>query len=268
MTYCVGVHVEDGLVFVSDTRTNAGIDHISTFRKINHYQIEGDRILILQTAGNLATSQSVFAKIQQDITEGAERNLLNTSTMHQAALMVGEYAREVTRHAQSVADKVKGFTSSFILGGQIKNQEPELYQIYTEGNSIHSTPDTHFFQIGEVKYGKPILDRSLTFESTIEAALKAALISFDSTIRSNLSVGFPLDLIVYHKGSLSIKEPLRIDRDDEYISQIRVIWNEGLKKILDEVPHVPEHYSASQSPDKLTPGQSKSSSASAKKIKA
>ncbi|MDO4249987.1 MAG: peptidase [Moraxella sp.] len=243
MTYCVAIRLKDGMIFASDTRTNAGIDNISTFRKMYQYGVAGERFLNLQTAGNLATSQAVFGKVQQAIDQNAERNLRNAPTVFDAAQLIGEYVREVTTHSQALAqDNGLNFTSSFILGGQIKGSSPEIFYIYPEGNCIKATTDTPFFQLGESKYGKPILDRSLDYNSSLQEALRAILISFDSTLRSNLSVGLPIDLLIYKNDSLAFPDGKRIDENDEYFKMLRTRWSEGLKQILIDMPHSPEDY--------------------------
>lgn len=246
MTYCTAIKLHDGLIFASDTRTNAGIDHISTFRKLYQYG-DDERFIVVQTSGNLATSQAVFNRIEQDIKNNEHTSLLNTETLFDAAMVVGTCAREVAKHSQTLAQQSKGFASSFLLGGQIAGQPHELYNIYPEGNCVTATQDTHFFQIGESKYGKPILDRSLNFESSMEEALRAVLVSFDSTIRSNLSVGFPIDLVTYREGSIAASgfhPPLgmRITETDTYYADIRAHWSEGLKSTLAALPQVPEAY--------------------------
>lgn len=242
MTYCVAIRLKAGMIFASDTRTNAGIDNISNFRKMYRYGIEGERFLTLQTAGNLATSQAVFGKIRQAIDQNLERNLHHASSLFEAAQMVGECVREVTIYSQTLAQDSSGFTSSFILGGQIKGQAPEIFLIYPEGNFIKATTDTPFFQLGEFKYGKPILDRSLDYDSSLQDALRAILISFDSTLRSNLSVGLPIDLMVYQTDSLALPVGKRIDENDEYFRLLRTRWSEGLRQIFDTVPESPEDY--------------------------
>ena len=242
MTYCVAIRLKAGMIFASDTRTNAGIDNISTFRKMYQYGIEGERFLTLQTAGNLATSQAVFGKIRQAIDQNLERNLHHATSLFEAAQMVGECVREVTSYSQTLAQNSGDFTSSFILGGQIKDQAPEIFLIYPEGNFIKATTDTPFFQLGEFKYGKPILDRSLDYDSSLQDALRAILISFDSTLRSNLSVGLPIDLMVYQTDSLALPVGKRIDENDEYFRLLRTRWSEGLRQIFDTVPESPEDY--------------------------
>lgn len=244
MTYCAAIRLKDGMVFASDTRTNAGIDHISTFKKLYQYGIEGERFIVLQTSGSLATSQAVFTKLQNDIDNDIEINLNTVETLFEAAQMVGECMRNVMNHARQVADATEdgGFTSSFMLGGQIKGQSSELYKIYSLGNCIKATEDTPFFQLGESKYGKPILDRSIDYDTDVRHAARALMLSFDSTIRSNLSVGMPIDCVLYENDSLHLPKGHRIDEYDGYFNEIRQQWSEALRKTLIELPKCPEGY--------------------------
>ncbi|WP_066565777.1 peptidase [Snodgrassella sp. CFCC 13594] len=235
MTYCVGIRLKDGMVLASDTRTNAGVDHISIFKKMYTFGIDGERVLILMTAGNLATSQAVVNRLRRDIRQDDGTHLLNIPSLSEAADMIGRYATEVAYQTQQKAAMVQdggGFGSTFLLAGQIKGHEPRLYMVYNEGNCIYATRDTPFFQIGESKYGKPILDRAIHFDSNLDDAIRATLVSFDSTIRSNLSVGFPIDLMVYRTDSLVMPKGKRITEDDAYFHTIRSQWSQGLLDIL------------------------------------
>ena len=241
MTYCVAMHLADGLVFVSDSRTNAGIDHIATFRKLVTFGVTGERLIVLQTAGNLATSQSVVNLLKQRL-DGQQPNLHNVPTLYDATALVAETVREVVaRDGVSLAGNTD-LTCSFLVGGQIAGSPPELYSIYPQGNFIQATDDTPFLQLGESKYGKPILDRNLEFETDLEEALRCALVSFDSTIRSNLSVGMPLDLLVYHRDSLIIPAGYRVTEEDPYFAGIRRQWAAGLHDLLGELPSPPVEY--------------------------
>ena len=244
MTYCAAIRLKDGMVFASDTRTNAGVDHISPFRKLYQYGVEGERFMVLQTAGSLATSQAVFNKLQSDIDQRAESNLNTVATLFDAAQMVGECMRDVMNHAKAVANSTRdgAFTSSFMLGGQIKGQLPELYLIYPEGNCIKATEDTPFFQLGESKYGKPILDRSVSYHTDVRHAARALMLSFDSTIHSNLSVGMPIDFVLYDNDSLALPNGRRIDERDEYFNTIRHQWSDALRRTLVELPKCPDNY--------------------------
>ncbi|ALF58913.1 peptidase [Psychrobacter urativorans] len=244
MTYCAAIRLKDGMIFASDTRTNAGVDHISTFRKLYQYGVEGERFIVLQTAGSLATSQAVFTKIQHDIDQRQESNLHTVATLFDAAQMVGECMRNVMNHAKMIANDPSSstFTSSFMLGGQIKGQLPELYMIYPEGNCIRATQDTPFFQLGESKYGKPILDRAVTYDTDVKHAMRALMLSFDSTIHSNLSVGMPIDVVIYQNDSLILPKGRRIDEHDAYFNILRYEWAEAIRRSLIELPACPDDY--------------------------
>ncbi|KAF1054729.1 MAG: hypothetical protein GAK43_00678 [Stenotrophomonas maltophilia] len=241
MTYCVAMSLADGLVFVSDSRTNAGIDQISTFRKLFTFGVAGERTIVLQCAGNLATSQSVVNLLKQR-QNTAPVNLLNVPTLYDATTLVAETIREVVaRDAMPLAGNTD-LTCSFLVGGQIAGGLPELYSIYPQGNFIQATEDTPFLQLGESKYGKPILDRNLDFTTGLEEALLCALVSFDSTIRSNLSVGMPLDLLVYHRDSLILPAGYRVTEEDPYYAGIRKQWSAGLHELLGQLPATPAEY--------------------------
>jgi putative proteasome-type protease len=240
MTYCVAMNLADGLVFVSDSRTNAGVDHIATFRKLSVFGVPGERLIVLQTAGNLATSQSVVNLLRQRL-NGEGPHLYNVATLFDAARLVGQTIREMSEH-DSRQDGGVDMSCSFLLGGQIKGQEPGLFNLYPQGNFIAATPDTPYFQIGESKYGKPILDRALSYTSPLDKALRCALISFDSTIRSNLSVGMPLDLLVYRADSLEVPQGYRVEEGDAYFEGVREQWGEGLRELLGQLPETPDDY--------------------------
>ncbi|WP_182406527.1 peptidase [Psychrobacter sp. GP33] len=244
MTYCAAIRLKEGMIFASDTRTNAGVDHISTFRKLYQYGVEGERFIVLQTSGSLATSQAVFTKLQHDIDQRQESNLHTVATLFDAAQMVGECMRNVMNHARIIANdpSSRTFTSSFMLGGQIKGQVPELYMIYPEGNCIRATQDTPFFQLGESKYGKPILDRAVTYDTDVKHAARALMLSFDSTIHSNLSVGMPIDVVLYQNDSLTLPKGRRIDEHDAYFNTIRYEWAESIRRSLIELPACPDDY--------------------------
>ena len=243
MTYCVALNLQEGMIFASDTRTNAGVDHVSTFKKMFRFAIEGERVLFIMTSGNLATSQAVIELLQQDIQYNVDKNLLNVPTLFDAAQLVGRCASQIAHDSQQIGHTQDAmFGSNFLIGGQIRGQTPKLYSIYNEGNFITATQDTPFFQIGESKYGKPILDRAVSYTTSIDDALRAVLVSFDSTIRSNLSVGFPIDLVVYPKDSLSMPQGIRIERDDAYMSTIRAQWSHGLIHLLQQFDSPPTDY--------------------------
>ncbi|OII58725.1 peptidase [Pseudomonas putida] len=238
MTYCVAMHLADGLVFISDSRTNAGIDQIASFAKLFVFGVPGERLIVLQTAGNLATSQSVVNLLQQR-TKGPGPHLLNVATLYDATVLVADTLREVVSRDRSKLSAGIDLSSSFIVGGQIAGDPMGIYNVYAQGNFFQATPDTPFLQLGESKYGRPILDRNLGYHMPLDEALRCGLISFDSTIRSNLSVGMPLDLLVYQKDSLETPKRQRIASDDVYYEQIRRQWSDGLKRLLAELPAPP-----------------------------
>ncbi|MBM7059255.1 proteasome-type protease [Pseudomonas sp. UL073] len=242
MTYCVAMNLADGLVFVSDSRTNAGIDHIATFRKLFTFGVPGERLIVLQTAGNLATSQSVINLLKQRSADPNLVSLHSVPTLYDATALVAETIREVVARDGAPLAGNTDLTCSFLVGGQIAGSPPDLYSIYPQGNFIQATVDTPFLQLGESKYGKPILDRNLHYATSLEEALRCALVSFDSTIRSNLSVGLPLDLLVYHKDSLILPEGYRVGEDDDYYSDIRKRWASGLQELLGALPAPPTNY--------------------------
>ncbi|MDP1655683.1 MAG: proteasome-type protease [Hylemonella sp.] len=241
MTYCVAVRNEAGLVFLSDSRTNAGVDQISTFRKMHVYEVPGERVMVLLTAGNLAISQSVASglKVQmENHGEGSEtKSLASAPNMFSAAKLVGDAVRKVyERDAEALKEFKIEFNVSLIFGGQIKGEEPRLFNIYSAGNFIEATPETPYFQIGESKYGKPILDRVIGNELSLDEVAKCCLISMDSTIKSNLSVGLPLDLLCYQKDALKVERRTQIDGKDPYFASLRDRWGQQLRKVFNELP--------------------------------
>jgi putative proteasome-type protease len=239
MTYCVGLKLTSGLMFLSDTRTNAGVDNISRFRKQFTWSVPGERALVLMTAGNLATTQAVVSLLEERTKAPSERrpSILELPTMFQIARHVGETLREVIQsNAMSGQWADSSFNSTLILGGQVKGMEPRLFMIYPEGNFIEASDDTPFFQIGETKYGRPILVRAYDPDMAIEDAAKLLLVSFDSTIKANLSVGLPLDMQVIEKDALRLGPSKRIEADDPYFRTISNGWGDALKKAFDSLP--------------------------------
>jgi len=237
MTYCVAMRLDAGLVFLSDSRTNAGVDHINTFRKMSTWERTGERMLVLMTAGNLSISQSVVNLLNERLAAVDKPNLYNVSNMFEAARLIGDALREVhERDAAALKEFGVEFAASFILGGQIKGEAPRLFMVYAAGNFIEATHDTPYFQIGESKYGKPIIDRVVKKATSLEEASKCALISMDSTIRSNLSVGLPLDLLVYEVNDLKVTHQITIGADNPYFNQIRTQWGERLRQVFAELP--------------------------------
>lgn len=241
MTYCVAMKLEAGILFASDSRTNAGVDHVATFRKMQSFERPGERLLVLLSAGNLATTQSVVSVLRQRAAQEPDsRNIYNVCSIYDAAVLVGETLREVLQRDGS--GSMQGgidFGCSFILGGQISGEEPRLFNIYPQGNFIEATVDTPYFQIGESKYGKPIIDRVIRYDTPLLEAAKCALISFDSTIKSNLSVGLPIDLMIYQGDTLVAGLQQRICEHDEYFQMIRKAWGEGLRQAFAALPPLP-----------------------------
>lgn len=238
MTYCVAMLLDTGLVFLSDSRTSAGVDQISVFRKTAVFQVPGDRVLVLQSSGNLAITQSVVSILQEQVEgKNAEHHLLNAPNLFEAARIVGDALREVhARDAATLKDFSVEFNANLILGGQIRGETPRLFSIYAAGNFIEATPDTTYLQIGESKYGKPILDRVIRRSSSLNEAVKCALVSMDSTIRSNLSVGLPLDLVVVKRDRFVIERHASIDEDNAYFRGIRTRWSEALREAFAALP--------------------------------
>ncbi|GAA3610829.1 proteasome-type protease [Gibbsiella quercinecans] len=238
MTYCVAMGLSSGLVFASDSRTNAGVDHISTFRKLHVFQQDGERTLVLQSAGNLATTQSIISLLLRRSQDPDQHSMLTVRSMYDAATLVGETVREVIQRDSSAQQNgtATDFSCSLLLGGQIKGEEMRLFNIYPQGNFIESAHDTPYFQIGESKYGKPIIDRVLDYDTPLEQAMQCALISMDSTLRSNLSVGLPLDVMIYPRDSFSAAQQYRITENHPYFSTIRKGWGEGLVSIFKQLP--------------------------------
>ena len=239
MTYCVGMKLDTGLVFMSDTRTNAGVDNISTFRKMYTWSRPDERVIVLMASGNLATTQAVVSLLDERTKAVADRHpsLLETPSMFQTARLVGDTVKEVIKGTGTEGQDSEGsFNASFILGGQIKGTDPRLFQIYPEGNFIESSTDTPFFQIGEHKYGKPILVRAYDPNMSFAEATKLLFVSFDSTLKSNLSVGMPFDLQFYEKDSLQAGVQRRIDRDDPYYRVISDGWSNALKSAFASLP--------------------------------
>lgn len=239
MTYCVGLKIDRGLVFMSDTRTNAGMDSISIFKKMHVWEEPGERVIVLMSAGNLATTQSVVSLLDERSKAVSDRRsqLLETASMFQTARLVGDVVKEVIAHSSPNGDRADSyFNASFILGGQIKGTEPRLFMIYPEGNFIESSDDTPFFQVGETKYGKPIIIRAYDKAMSFAETAKLLMVSFDSTLKSNLSVGLPLDMLFYEAEDFKVGLKKRIHNDDPYFRTISDGWSSALKKAFQALP--------------------------------
>ena len=241
MTYCVGMLLDKGLVLMSDTRTNSGVDNISIFRKMNSWSVPGERIIAVMTAGNLATTQGVISQLEERNKAISERHnsLLEAESMFQVATIVGKLLRETIaqcRNENGEEASAPSFTASMIVAGQIKGMEPRLFLIYPEGNFIEAGFDTPFFQIGETKYGRPIILRGYSRDMSFEDAVKLLMVSFDSTIKANLSVGLPLDLMVIERDNFEPTHKRRIGVDDPYYRAVSVGWSESLKLAFESLP--------------------------------
>jgi putative proteasome-type protease len=239
MTYCLGVVVREGLVLAADSRTNAGVDYISSYQKLFEFEVPGERVLVLCTSGNLSMTQAVLYRLQRDIKTEMATSLFTVPTIYDAARYVGQKVREQQEQDRSWLEKDGlDYQGSFLLGGQIVGDAPELYLIYSQGNCIRAMPETPFLQIGETKYGKPILDRAVTFESSLDAIAKCALLSIDSTMRSNISVGPPINLVMYKTDALQIQHRMKLKSGDPYLIKIRTYWESALREASAKMPDI------------------------------
>lgn len=237
MTYCIGLNLEEGLLFASDSRTNAGVDDVRRFGKMRVFAIDGDRVIVTLSAGNLSLTQNTLNLLEHRANHGDGAGLYNARSMFEVATLVGDAMREIRKRDEPyLRDSGVDASGSFIVGGQIKGEPPRLFLVYSEGNFIESNPDTPWFQTGEIKFGKPILDRVVTPQSSLDEATKCALVSFDSTMRSNLSVGPPIDLLLYRRDALQVSQRQRLEDDDVYLNQVRTHWNDSLRQALQTLP--------------------------------
>jgi len=239
MTYCLAACVTDGLVFVSDSRTNAGIDQLGTFSKMHAFTETRGRFFTLLSAGNLATTQAVVARLRRDIRESAPTSLATVERMRDAADYIGETSRDIqARYPEN--ERAEGFSpdANFIFGGQIGDASHALFHIYPQGNCVSPTELAPFLQIGEQKYGKPILDRIIQFDTALETVALCGLVSMDSTMRSNASVGPPIELMMYHAGAPGRHTHVIYEEDDPYLRRIREAWAENLKLAFDRLPAI------------------------------
>lgn len=241
MTYCVGMNTDAGLLFMADTRTNSGVDNISVFRKLFTWSVPGERLITIMTAGNLATTQAVVSQIDERSKAPGERNpsILAAPTMFQVATIIGKLLGDTIRAngtAAGAAGEDRKFSATIILGGQIAGMEPRLFLIYPEGNFIEASPDTPFFQIGETKYGRPILVRGYERGMSFEDAAKLLMVSFDSTLKANLSVGLPLDMMIQQRDKFEPLHEQRIERDDPYFRTISEGWSDALREAFHSLP--------------------------------
>ena len=240
MTYCLGILTKHGLVMAADSRTNAGVDYISTYPKLFDFSTPGERVLLLCTSGNLSMTQSVLTSLKQELkNQNTEDHWYKLPTLYEIARYIGGKMREIREQDRAWLQQ-DGIDAgcNILLGGQIPGQEPELFLIYSQGNCIQATPETPFLQIGETKYGKPILDRTLSYDTSLEAAAKCALLSIDSTMKSNISVGPPINLVMYEVNSFNIRNRIRLRLGDPYLANIRKMWEQSLKEAFEQIPNI------------------------------
>ena len=243
MTYCVAMSLHEGMLFASDSRTNAGVDNVSTFSKMNVFEVpEGphQRCIVAVNAGNLATTQGVVSQLMRKASQatGEEKHILNLPSMFDVAEHFGQMMKATISHVEEnqLSQSAVDFTCTFLVGGQIRGEAPRLFLIYPQGNFIEATSDTPYFQIGESKYGKPIIDRVIGRSTELADATKCVLVSFDSTMRSNLSVGMPIDLICYERDSLVVRQRRRFVDGDIYFTALSNEWSEGTREVFRHLP--------------------------------
>jgi len=240
MTYCIGVMLDEGIVFASDSRTNAGIDDIGRFCKMTVFERAGERVIVLLSSGNLAGTQAVIGVLNRrcSVTDGTP-NLWNATTMFDVAMLVADAMRDIERRdGKYLLESDVEFNASFIIGGQLRGEAPRLFRIYAEGNFIEAGGDTPYFQTGETKYGKPVIERVVTWSTPLSDATKCVLVSFDSTMRSNLSVGMPIDLLCYERDQLAVGKRCRFDAGDPYFTALSTAWSEGTRHVFRGLPEL------------------------------
>jgi putative proteasome-type protease len=239
MTYCVAMSLDAGMIFASDSRTNAGVDNIGRFSKMRVFARDGDRVIVALSSGNLSLTQNALSMLEQRARQGeGAMHLWNTTSMFDVARLVGDALREVkARDGPYLQQNNIESNANFIVGGQVRGEPHRLFEVYGEGNFIEATPDTCYFQIGESKYGKPVIDRVVKRSTGLLEATKCTIVSFDSTMRSNISVGLPIDLVVYEADALRIKIQRRIEESDPYFQMIHTQWGEGLRRVFAQLPN-------------------------------
>jgi putative proteasome-type protease len=238
MTYCVAMSLDAGMIFASDSRTNAGVDQIARFSKMRVFTRDGDRVIVSLSSGNLSITQNALSILEQRARKPDGDTLWNATSMFDIARLTGDALREVqTREGPYLLQNNIDSHANFIVGGQVKGEAPRLFEVYSEGNFIEATPDTCYFQIGESKYGKPVIDRVVNRSTGLLEATKCTIVSFDSTMRSNISVGLPIDLVVYETDALTIRLQRRIEESDPYFQMIHSQWGEGLRRVFAQLPN-------------------------------
>jgi putative proteasome-type protease len=237
MTYCLGIINQFGIVMAADSRTNAGVDYISSYKKLFDLSVPNDRAIVICTSGNLSLSQGVLTRLNRDIQNQEAKNLHTLDNMYDLAKYIGNKSREIQELDRSWLEKDKiDYSCNFLLGGQIKGEAPQLYLIYPQGNFIQATQETPFLQIGETKYGKPILDRTIAYNTPLDAVAKCALLSIDSTMKSNISVGPPINLIMYQTDSFEIRHKLELRLGAPYLAKIRHLWETSVRQAFEAMP--------------------------------
>ncbi|MGB5632190.1 MAG: proteasome-type protease [Waterburya sp.] len=239
MTYCLGIINKFGIVMAGDSRTNAGVDYISAYKKLFDLSLPGERVIVICASGSLSVTQGVLTRINRDIQNQESQNLHTLPTMYDIAAYIGSKSREIQDLDRPWLEKDKiDFSCNFLLGGQIIGEVPQLYLIYPQGNFIQATRETPFLQIGETKYGKPILDRTIAYDTPLEDAAKCALLSMDSTMKSNISVGPPINLIMYETDSFNLRHTLELRLGAPYIAKIRKLWETSVRQAFEAIPNI------------------------------
>jgi putative proteasome-type protease len=252
MTYCLGILNRFGLVMAADSRTNAGVDYISTYQKLFDFCIPGERVIVISTSGNLSISQGVINQLKRDIKVEGVKNLYNLPSSYDIARYVGSKCREIQEIDRPWLEKDHiDYHCNFILASQIKGEPPQLFLIYPQGNFIQATRETPFLQIGETKYGKPILDRTITYDTPLEEMAKCALLSIDSTMKSNISVGPPINLIMYPIDNLVIAHKLQLPLGDPYLAKIRKLWENSVRQAFHSMPNIEWQYETDAESDAI-----------------
>lgn len=243
MTYCLAIINRFGIVMAADSRTNAGVDYISAYRKLFDFSVAGERVILMCTSGNLSVSQGVVTQLKRDIRNHEEVNLHTLSSMYDIARYIGNKSRQIQDQDRPWLERDKIDSScNFLLAGQIKGEDAQLYLIYPQGNYIQATQETPFLQIGETKYGKPLLDRTITYETPLDEMAKCALLSIDSTMKSNISVGPPIHLAMYETDSFILRHKLQLRLGDPYLAKIRNLWEESVRQAFEAMPNIEWQY--------------------------
>ncbi len=252
MTYCLGILNRFGIVMGADSRTNAGVDYISAYRKMFDFSVPGERVILICTSGNLSIAQGVIAQLKRDIKHHEATNLHTLSSLYDIAYYIGEKSRLIQERDRTWLERDKiDYHCSFLLGGQIQGEDHQLYLVYTQGNFIQATKETPFLQIGETKYGKPILDRTIKSDLSLSAMAKCALLSIDSTMKSNISVGPPIHLAMYEVDSLVIRHKLELRLGDPYLAKIRTLWEESVRQAFEAMPNIEWEPEINQSQEEI-----------------